>query len=157
MAYISAVWIQYKRRLLELPTYDVASRHYQHFRIPRPPVEDAAGSQPGHICWGIAGTMPSAEPLPTADFAVRSETSRKSQPVRIENPDDPSQYVIADRASEISFAVANNRPIPAPNTSSTPAPGMSGYTPAEAKQFVLQGGGAQGGGIETFRYRSPAP
>jgi len=150
-------WMSYKRQLLSLPTYDVASRHYQHFRIPRPPVEDEAGSTPGHICWGATGALPSAEPMPTVDFNVKSETSRKTEDVRIENPDDPSQYVIANRPTQITFQGAVNKPANSPNTSNVPAPGTSDYTPAQAKMFVPAGGGAQSTGTETFKYATAPP
>jgi len=149
--------MQFKRQLLSLPTYDVASRHYQHFRIPRPPVEDDAGSMPGHICWGATGALPSAEPMPTVDFNVKTETSRKSENVRIENPDDASQYVIADRPTEITFRGAANKSTASPNTSSVPAPGTSDYTAAQAKMIVPAGGGAQSTGTETYKYKTAPP
>src|SRR5580765_1369996 len=140
-------WMRYKRQLLELPSYEVASRHYQHFRIPRPPVEDEAGSMPGHICWGATGALPSAEPMPTVDFNVTKmqhvEKARKSEPVRIENPDDPDQYVIADRPKEITFDVTTNKTANSPNTSTVPAPGTSDYVASIAKKIVPAGGGAQ--------------
>lgn len=156
MAYINLpAWMLYKRQLLELPTYDVAARHYQHFHIPRPPVEDPAGSTPGLICWGAAGAMPSAEPMPNVDFNTKTETSRKSENVRIENPDDPSQYVIADRATEITFQGATNTSPPAPNTS-TRKQEVEDLLATQGK-WVPVGGGTQGTGQETFTYRKEAP
>jgi len=93
--------------------------------------------------------------MPTVDFNVKTETSRKSEPVRIENPDDASQYVIADRPTEITFAGAANKPAASPNTSSVPAPGTSGI--AAGGKFVTVGGGAQSTGTETFKYATAPP
>jgi hypothetical protein len=150
-------WMTYKRNLAVLPTYDIASRHYQYWHIPRPPVEDPAGSTPGLICWGAAGAMPSAEPLPTVDFNVKNEKKRISELIQIKNPDDPSQYVVADRAKEITFEGKTNKAPPKPNTATKPAPGMSDYSIPLQEKFVPAGGGAQSTGQETFVYKSTAP
>lgn len=146
-------WMQYKRQLIVLPTYDLASRHYQHYRIPRPPTEEDAGSMPGMLCWGAVGELPSAEPLPTAGFNVEKnkEQSRKSEDVRIENPDDSSQYVIANRPTEIVFSKMINVSKPAPNTSSAKPAGVSEVgNPAQMKP--AGGGAAPQGGTVTFEY-----
>jgi hypothetical protein len=142
----------YKRDLIVLPTYDLASRHYQHYRIPRPPSADDAGSMPGMLCWGAAGEMPSAEPLPVAGFVVENnkERSRRTQDVRIENPDDPSQYVIADRPTEITFNRLTNSSVPAPNTSSQTPDGISEV--GNPASFRPSGGGAATAGTVTFEY-----
>jgi hypothetical protein len=147
------VWMAYKRQMLVLPTYDLAARHYQHYRIPRPPTTDDAGSMPGMLCWGATGELPSAEPLPTADFTVEKnkEKSRVSEPVRIENPDDKSQYVIADRPKEITFAKMITIAQAAPNTSSATPAGVSEVgNPAQMKP--TGGGAAPQGGTVTFQY-----
>jgi hypothetical protein len=100
-------WMVYSPQTLTRPTYDVVARNYSHYRIPRPPVAEEGGSPPGQICWGTVGQMPTADPAPTVGFTVGSETytetSRKSHTVRIENPDDPSQYVMEDRPDEVKF------------------------------------------------------
>jgi hypothetical protein len=156
VAYIP-FWMTYKRNLARLPTYEIASQNYSYFRIPRPPIEDPAGSTPGLICWGAAGSINAqAEPLPTVDFNVKNETSRKSENVRIQNPDDPSQYVIADRPTEITFQGINNKTANAANTASVPAPGRSDFGSASEK-FVTVGGGAQSTGTETFKYATAPP
>lgn len=102
-----ATWIAFKTPSVALPTYDLVARNYQRYRIPRPPVPEEGGSPPGQICWGTLGEMPSAEVAPNAGFEVVGEewkeTSRKSQIVRVENPDDSSQYVMEDRPTEIKF------------------------------------------------------
>jgi hypothetical protein len=146
-------WMAYKRHLVVLPTYDLASKYYQQFRIPRPPGQDDAGSMPGMLCWGATGSMPSAEPLPTAGFNVEKnkEKSRKTEEVRIENPDDPTQYVIANRPTEIVFSKMINVAPSAPNTSSAKPSGVSEVgNPAQMKPA---GGGASAqGGTVTFEY-----
>lgn len=108
MAYGGSIstWMAFKTPGAALPTYDVIARNYAHYRIPRPAVPEQGGSPPGQICWGTVGEMPTAEPVPTVSFEVKEqwqETSRKSHLVRVENPDDPSQYVMEDRPEEIKF------------------------------------------------------
>jgi hypothetical protein len=152
-------WMAYKRQLLIHPSYDVVSQDYQRFRIPRPPEQTEAGSVPGQICWGTVGPMPQAVPMPGVDFNVQTERSRKSQPVRIENPDDPEQYVIADRATEITFDGKVNAAPPGPNThNSQSTPGMSDYDPDVAAGFKPAGGPRPGmsdyGVSTTFKYAS---
>lgn len=134
-------WMSYKRNLLVRPTYDVVSRSYQHYRIPRPPDLDDPGSAPGMICWGAVGAMPTAVPMPNADVTVNygewKEHSRKSQPVRVENPNDPSQYVMEDRPKQVKFnATETGAGKPGPNTSSEIPKGMGGFTPTELHGFI---------------------
>src|SRR4029077_10600091 len=84
---------------------------YNRFRIPQlPPVEDDV-SQPGHLCWGSVGALPTAAPAPTVGFEVvadetHTEISRRTEPVRITNADDPSIYVNADRSKELLFSTS---------------------------------------------------
>lgn len=92
-----------------LKNYHSSRIVYNRFRIPRlPPVEDTT-SPPGHLCWGTVGALPSAEPVPLMSFNVVSpqethtEIQRKATDVRIENPDDPTQYVIVSRSDEVLF------------------------------------------------------
>lgn len=110
-----------------LPSYEIASRHYQRYRIPRPPDQSEEGSEPGKICWGTVGAMPSAEPMPTFGFNVKEnwkETSRQSEKVRVENPDDPSQYVMEDRPTSVKFDAKDNSGGSGPNTASKEAEGL---------------------------------
>lgn len=96
----------YKPQILIHPSFDQIARDYQRFRIPRPPEFDPEGTSPGLICWGTVGAMPSPEPIGGTDFAVKEvwqEKSRKSEIVRVENPDDPNQYVMEDRPQEVRF------------------------------------------------------
>lgn len=65
-----------------------------------------APSQRALITWGAAGTKPT--PTGGLSFKVKnfneySELSRETTDVRIENPDDSSQYVIAQRIDSITF------------------------------------------------------
>lgn len=63
--------------------------------------------------WGQAGTLPGAiEITPTEDgFAFKvvdcdeqfQEDSRKTEDIRIENPDDPNQYVVDQRIKSIVY------------------------------------------------------
>jgi len=132
------LWMAFKPQLPAKPTFDAIARNYDRHRIPRPPEFDPEGTAPGLICWGTVGQMPQAQPMPGVDFNTHTERSRVSEDVRIENPDDPSQYVIADRATEITFDTAGNAAPPAPNTSSKPAE-FDGYTPLQKAQFIASG------------------
>ena len=125
------LWMAFKTQLPALPTFDSIARNYDRFRIPRPPEFDPEGTSPGLICWGTVGQMPQALPMPTVDFNVYTERSRVSQDVRIENPDDPDQYVIADRAQEITFDSNQNNAPPGPNTYSKPAESIPGVSLTE--------------------------
>jgi len=123
-------WMSYKRQLQLLPPLSTARDSFGGKRIPRlPPVEDGE-TPPGRICWGSVGDLPSPEPLPTVNFNVGGEQwqewGRKSEPVRIENPDDPSQYIIDNRPKSIDFDKKTGAKS-APNTAAEVAPGMSNY------------------------------
>lgn len=90
--------------------------------------------------WGQAGTLPGAiEITPTEDgFAFKvvdcderfQENSRETEDIRIENPDDPNQYVVDQRIKKITF----NKQEPAQTTFSynktstayAPSPAASG-------------------------------
>jgi hypothetical protein len=134
-------WMAFKPQTLAQPTYDVVARNYQHYRIPRPAVPEEGGSPPGQICWGVIGDMPTAQPAPTVDFNVKSEEwteiSRESQLVRVENPDDPSQYVMEDRPSRVKFnAQVSGGGKPGPNTSSETPGGLNRYDADQLHGFI---------------------
>jgi hypothetical protein len=134
-------WMVYSPQTLTRPTYDVVARNYQHYRIPRPPVAEEGGSPPGQICWGTVGQMPSAEPAPTVGFIVKSEewqeTSRQSQIVRVENPDDPSQYVMEDRPRVVKFTTSpTNAGVAGPNTSTETPDGFGEYDAGQLQGFI---------------------
>lgn len=70
-------------------------------------------TQTATLTWGAAGTLPVAvADLPVGQGGVKvyqgdtlnQELSRVTEPVRIENPDDPTQYVMVDRVRSIRFA-----------------------------------------------------
>jgi hypothetical protein len=134
-------YIAYKRQLPINPGFDAIAQNYQRYRIPRPPEFDPEGTEPGKLCWGTVGAMPSPEPLGGVGFTVKEnyqETSRISQPVRVENPDDPSQYVMEDRPHEVTFDKTTASPQPGPNTSSLAAD-FDAYSAKEKAQFTASG------------------
>lgn len=123
-------WMSYKRQLQLLPPLSTARDSFGGKRIPRLPPTEEGDTPPGRICWGSVGDLPSPEPLPTVNFTVGGEQwqewGRKSERVRIENPDDPNQYIIDNRPKSIDFdkkAGAKS----APNTSAEVPPGIDGY------------------------------
>jgi len=124
---------QYARHLPLKPTSTEKSP-YSWFRLPAP--ADTGEPPPGSICWGTVGEMPSPVALRSTDFNVRdSETGRKSHPVRIENPDDPAQFINVDRADEITFNRREPKPAAGANTAASDAGGIAAYDPARQKAF----------------------
>jgi hypothetical protein len=63
------------------------------------------------LTWGGAGTLPTAIQIPVIGgggykidpTSMNNELWRITEPVKIENPDDPSQYVIVDRITKLAF------------------------------------------------------
>jgi hypothetical protein len=151
----------YTTPILIRPSFDAIGRSYQRFRIPRPPEFDPEGTAPGKICWGTVGQMPSPIPIGGTDFTVKEhwqETSRVSDIVRVENPDDPNQYVMEDRPKQVTFQRTTNSPPAGPNTSSQSAPGMSDYSDADQAGFVETGHGPPtDSGAVVMQYMNPAP
>ena len=122
--------ISYKRQLPVNPSFDSIARNYDRYRIPRPPEFDPEGTSPGLICWGTVGAMPSPEPLGGVGFNVKEsyqETSRVSETVRVENPDDPSQYVMEDRPKSVTFDKTTNNTSSGPNTYAKKPEGLTDY------------------------------
>jgi hypothetical protein len=123
-------WMSYKRQLQLLPPLSTARDSFGGKRIPRLPPVEGGETPPGRICWGTVGDLPTPEPLPTVNFTVGGEQwrewGRQSEPVRIENPDDPSQYIMDNRPKTIDFDKKTGA-TSAPNTAAAPLPGMSNY------------------------------
>lgn len=93
-------------------------------RIKRKPPRSATvdESKPGFLCWGVVGNLPTAAPVPEVSFAVaetHTEVSRKTTPIRIENPDDPSQHVDALQTNSIELKI--NEPVEEGNSATMDA------------------------------------
>jgi hypothetical protein len=126
----------FKRNMALLPPSSTAIADYSRYRIPRPAVPMEGETPPGLICWGTVGNLPSPQALPTVDFNVKKkETKRQERPVRIENPDDPSQYIMVKRADQIVFGVSQLQSSAGPNTQAATPPGINDYDPARIKSF----------------------
>lgn len=117
---------------------------YNRFRIPpKPPVEDTV-SQPGHLCWGSVGALPTAEPAPMVSFNVvadqtHTEVSRKTEDVLIQNPNDPTQFVTVARSKEILFGTSKLGSYGGSNTDGASDFGDFEPTPIELSSFVPLG------------------
>lgn len=114
---------------------------YNSLRLVRPPQPDAAGSTPGLICWGSTGDMPTAEAMPSVGFQIQGEAwqewGRESKLVRVENPENESQYVMEDRPTQIKFnAQGTGGGSPAANTSNQTPGGIAAYPPNQQRGFV---------------------
>jgi hypothetical protein len=127
---------QYARHLPLKPTSTEKSP-YSWFRLPQPADTTVP---PGALCWGTVGAMPSPEALPNTDFNTQKrqkheELERESTEVRIENPDDPSQFIMVDRADYLLFLTTNELPKAGANTSAKEAGGLAAYDPAARRLF----------------------
>jgi hypothetical protein len=78
------------------PRFVARKTLFDESRIKRKPPKSTTEdeSKPGYLCWGVVGDLPSGEPVPYVSFEVK-EQSRETTPVKIVNPNDPSQYVDA--------------------------------------------------------------
>lgn len=82
---------------------------------PGPKIAPAIGGEDGGVSiirWGIAGDMPTPAATTTPNCMVKAtETSRQSSQVRIENPNDSSQYVIVERPDELDLDSQETDPV----------------------------------------------
>jgi len=136
---VSSAGLSYQyARHLPLKPKSTEQSPYSWFRLPQPPAADPI--TPGTICWGTVGDMPSPEALPTTGFNVISkqkheEQTRESTLVRIENPDNPEQYIEVERADYIKFLTTNERMKAGANTSAQEPRGLAAYDPAARRLF----------------------
>jgi len=86
---------------------------YRTERVVKSEPEDKSEQNPGLLCWGTVGTLPAPVPLTTGFEIAKTEHIeewRETEPVRIENPDDPEQYVMAARTKRMGFEVHEVNP-----------------------------------------------
>lgn len=123
------------------------SSAFRKTRLPRPaPADDNADSVPGKLCWGEAGTMPTAELAETVGFEVVkdnevwTETSRTAHDEEIVNPDDPDSKVVVNRPDKILYNRKSTTYGLAPNDSIT-TPDFGGFeaSPIELTAFTPLG------------------
>lgn len=95
------------------------STWFDRSRVPKPPPPLETADVPGRLCWGQVGSLPSGEEVDTVqDFNVQkdeehTEISRKSEDVRITNPDDDRDYVLVERGQNLIFVrVQKGKPLP---------------------------------------------
>lgn len=80
---------------------------YSDQRIATTPADPKGGT--AHLCWGSVGTKPTPVPQGTSvELNDCNETNgelkgRDSESIRIENPDDTSQYIMVRRPKTIYF------------------------------------------------------
>ena len=99
----------------------------------KPPREASEDNKPGYLCWGEVGDLPTAEPVPEVGFNVQKhkEVSRKTKPIDIVNPDDPSQKVKALQTDKMTLdktvpGEKNNSATKDPDTGELEIDGSSG-------------------------------
>jgi hypothetical protein len=105
------------------------------FRLPKPaPADTNEDSIPGRLCWGQVGKLPEGklvvgDSFETLDCDERhNEKSRKTDDIRIENPDDSEQWVEVRRANETTYNKIEKK-VKAPTNSSTTVPeGIEDYS-----------------------------
>jgi hypothetical protein len=155
-------WMAYKRQLEILPPISTASKTFRGYRIPKLPVPLEGETPPGLLCWGTVGNLPSPQQMPTVDFNVKkTEKKRVERPIRVENPDDPSQYIEVKRADQITFDTFEAKSSAGPNTSAPTPPGMAALDPAKQKLFRPAAPGEMPPKKTTetveYKYTEPAP
>jgi hypothetical protein len=104
------------------------------------PVRTAVATETAGGRWGKPGNMPVPVEVPPGEdpllvsFEVKKrkehqDVSRETEKVRIQNPDDPDQYVIAERIKKITFKEKKAEAMAAYNAGSgtitTTTPGAS--------------------------------
>jgi len=90
--------------LYNSPRFQARKLFTEQTRIKRkPPKTTSADETVGLLCWGTVGDLPSAEAVPMVDVETHTEVSRETTQVRIENPDDPSQYVDALQTNKMKL------------------------------------------------------
>jgi len=82
-------------------------------------IQDQVNVQPAHICWGTVGNLPTAVQqadnfnginIRTVECDDQSvENTRQTENVRVENPNDSSQYVIVQRIRQIKLNKAHKK------------------------------------------------
>lgn len=97
---------------------------------------------PVSLTWGEAGTLP--EPQVGVGFSLKKEKQHVAievnyKPVRVENPDDPSQYVMVNRPTSIRF-----KEKAAPTLASYPNTGGTSGSPTNQVKPVSQQLGGSG-------------
>jgi hypothetical protein len=136
---------------------------YNRFRIPRlPPVEDDV-SQPGHLCWGSVGSLPTAEPVPVMGFQVvepqerNEEITRQSTTIRIEQEGNPQNYMLIDRADEILFKTKHPGWTTATGSNTDGASDFGDFapTPIELTSFKPLGTEKEGRLLVKFNNKGP--
>lgn len=105
------------------------------YRLPTPaPADTNEDSVPGRLCWGQVGKLAEGELVTGDSFEVldcderQKEASRRTDNIRIENPDEPEDWVEVDRANTLVFHKTEKKQ-KAPTNSSASAPeGIDEYT-----------------------------
>lgn len=110
---------------------------YSKFRVPAPPPADTgADNTPGHLCWGQVGQVISPEVAATEGFEVVNndetmvETTRESDKIKIENPDEPEDWVEVDRANKLYYNRTTNHYKKDSNTWSADPEGIGDFSPS---------------------------
>jgi hypothetical protein len=127
------------------------------------PEETAGGT------WGVAGNLPVAVEVPPGEdpallsFTTKKkkdheEISRVTEKVRVENPDDPSQYVVVERIKSVKFKEKNAETLAAYSgaggtvTKTTPGASPSGQWQPGETQVRTDGTGPTQPGEERVTY-----
>jgi len=120
----------------------------------KPPQPVSEDNKPGFLCWGEVGDLPSAQPVPEVGFIVEKhkEVSRETTPARIENPDDPEQYVDVDQTNKMTL----DKTVPAEkNNSATKPADTSGITDDRVRGAVTESTPATKTERYTVEYNPP--
>ncbi len=119
------------RRGILIRDPDFTGFTYRRFRVPTPaPADTGADNTPGRLVWGQLGTVPTPEVAESMGFEVVNcdethiETDRISEKIKIENPDEPEDWVEVDRAKKYFFNKTEKKYGKPSNTSASEPEGL---------------------------------
>jgi hypothetical protein len=91
------------------PTKEITK--YRTERIVKTEPEDKSEQNPGLLCWGDTGTLPTPVPVSTGFEVVQNEhveISRETENVNIYDQNNPDNYITAARTKRMLFDVTDN-------------------------------------------------
>lgn len=106
------------------------------YRLPaKPPADTNEDSIPGRLCWGQVGKLAEGKLVVGDSFEVldcderHNEISRKTDDIRIENPDDSEQWVEVRRANETTYNKTEKKVKAPKNTAGSEPEGLLDFVP----------------------------
>lgn len=124
------------------PTKEITK--YRTERIVKSEPEDKSEQNPGLLCWGDTGTLPTPVPISTGFEVTKEEHTevwRETEPVNIYDQNNPDNYITAARTKRMMFDAQDNRDASGGNANtSTGGEDLSDFEGSEvtAKNVTLE-------------------